>query len=119
MIAARGIARARGKAHDLDGHHLAGLRGALVAGRDLDVHRAAAIERDDEAHAARVQHVAADDAAELRSIILTITPSARRDRARARADDHPVAVHGFVEIAAGDVDVALHLSSGRSGRTNA
>ena len=117
--AADGAARRRRPARQLDDDHLAGRRAAFLPRRDDDVHQHAAIERHDVAHAAVVAVVAADErlvGALENADDAAFGPAAVLDALDAH--DDAVAVHRFVQMRAGDVDVAARGSSGRSGVTN-
>ena len=112
--AADRAARGGRPARQLDRHHLAGRRAAFLARRDDDVHQHAAIERRDVAHAVLVAVVAADE----RFVAALEDPDDAPFGAAALLDaldahHDAIAVHRFVEVRAGDVDVA----AGRFERT--
>ena len=99
-------ARRRRPARDRGRDHVVRLGVALVARRNLDVHDQPAIEWDDEAGAGAVSLEAADD--RRRAALEDPQDPAFRAFVRHALDarDDAVAVHGLIEIAAGDVDVA-------------
>ena len=99
--------------------HVVRLRVALVARRNLDVHDQPAIERDDEAAAGAVGLEAADD--RRRAALEDPQDAAFRALVRHALDarDDAVAVHGLIQIAAGDVDVAGDTLDGTIGHDEA
>ncbi len=101
--------RGRRPPRDLDRHHVARRGAVALAVRDLDVHDQPAIERHDEAHAALVHVVAPDGIAGAALEDPDDPPLGAAVGDPLDARDDAVAVHGLVEIAAGDVDVAGDL----------
>jgi hypothetical protein len=108
--ASDGAARGGRPARELGQHHLARRRAAFLAGRHEDVHEDAPIERHDVPHAIVATIVAADNPG--------IAPLEDADDASFDApafldafdaDDHAVAVHCFVEMDAGHVNVAARV----------
>ncbi len=90
---------------DLGGDHLAGRCAAALAGRDLHVDEQPAIERHDEPAARVVDVVAADDA--LRSALENADDAPFGAVGVAPvldAHDDAIAVHGLVQVVAGDED---------------
>ena len=106
---------------DLDDDHVRRLRLGLLARRDLDVHDHPAVERHDETEARRVHVVAPDHSG--RTALENPEDAAFGALVADAFDprDHAVAVHGLIEVAAGDVDVALRRpragDRGRRSRT--
>ena len=94
---------------DLDRDHVARFGVLALAGGNLDVHDQPAVERHDEAHAGLVHVEAADR-------VLRAALENPDDPAFGAAIGDPldaghdaIAVHGLIQVAAGDVDVAGHL----------
>ncbi len=94
-------------ANDFGGDHVARLRAVRIAAGHLDVEHDAAIERRDEAEAAGVDHVAADHGRGAALEDADDAPFGAAVAAALDAHDDAVAVHRFVQIRAGDVDVAF------------
>ncbi len=91
---------------DFHRHHVTGLGVLLLTRWNLDVHNQPAVERHDEAHPALVDVETPDGCR--RTPFQDAKDSALRATVRDTLDagDHAIAVHGLVQIAAGNVDVA-------------
>jgi hypothetical protein len=90
---------------DRDGHHLAGHRPPCLAFRHLHVHDEATVEGHDKPQARRVGVVATDDPLGAPFENPDDAPLGSIARpAVLHAHDNPVAVHGLIEVVAGNVD---------------
>src|SRR4029453_262379 len=102
-----GAARRCGPTRELDAHPLAGGGAALPPGGNDDVHHHTPVERHDEAHSAFPAVVAAHD--QLVGALESPDDASLCSAAvfdALDAHDDAIALHGFVEVSAGDVDVA-------------
>ncbi len=103
---APGSGRPRG---DFNRHHVARFSVLALAGGNLNVHDQPAVERNDEPHAGRVPVEAADRI--LRAPLKNPDDPAFGPSIGNPLDprDDAIAVHGLIQVAAGDEDVAGHL----------
>ena len=94
---------------DFNRHHVARFGVLALAGGNLDVHDQPAVERHDEPHAGLVVVEAADRV--LRAPLENPDDPAFGPAIGNPLDprDDPIAVHGLIQVAAGDEDVAGHL----------
>ncbi len=100
-------ARRRRPTGDGGRDHVVRLRVALLAGRDLDVHDQAPIEGHDKAGAGAVSFEASDDRRRAALEDAQDAPLRAPVGDALDARDDAVAVHRLVQVAAGDVDVAV------------